>query len=402
MQQPFSSIRLGPILGLVGSIIVLKFFFLPWNSYLSEWNSIAWQGIVDPMVALVLLAALAVFGLSAAALFRPFSPVLGGLGLYAASVGLLAQVYIFLHLFMDTGATLLNIPQLFSILVSLLFTGSWLLLFGFLLSGGAMALTALKAEQRSGAALHRDHLPDSPGTEQPVNEYQPRESTGGRPSSQEEVDEQESVWNIDKRHILAMTVGIMLYSVLSNLYILWEGPGEENVEIVFPGIVLVLYFGIVYGPLVGLVTGGIGSFLNYAISTLAHVPYWLLSNYGMLNSVPLNTSHPRVYWPIVIGDAVVGLIAGFPLFGAAGRDKTARSLLAVMMRGALAIVIGIFLMVICYQVGQPMAMTLLGIQSSFTSETIPTLLVVMLLLPLLLVLSLREPRAGERARQFHL
>jgi hypothetical protein len=84
---------------------------------------------------------------------------------------------------------------------------------------------------------------------------------------------------------------------------------------------------------------------------------------------------------------VVGLIAGLPLFGAAGRDKTVRSLLAVMMRSALAIVVGIFLTDVFYGIGLPVAMTLLGIQGSFTSETIPTLLVVVLLLPLLLVLS---------------
>lgn len=301
---------------------------------------------------------------------------------------------------MDTGGTFTNLPQLFSLLVSFVFAGSWLLLLGFLLSGGAMALTAIQAEQQAGVTLHRDPLPAFPRTEHPATETQARERMGGRPSSQEVVDEQANVWSIGRRHILALIVGVLLYSVLSNLFILWEGPGDGNIETVFPGIVLVLFFGVVYGPWVGLVTGGLGSFLNNAISILAHAPYWMLTNYGALNSVPLNVSHPRVYWPLVVGNALVGLIAGLPLFGAAGRDKTVRSLLAVMLRSAFALVVGLSVTVVSYQVGRPIAMTLLAIQSSFTSETIPTLLVVVLLLPLLLVLSpARTTRRRERSRR---
>jgi energy-coupling factor transport system substrate-specific component len=386
MQQSFLSARVGPILGLVGSSIVLIYYFsLPLDSLVSEWDGTPWQGSLDPVVVVVLLAALAVLILSVVALFLPHLPVLGSLGLYAASVGLLAQLYSFFYSFMEFGATLTNLPRLFSFLVSILFAGWWLLLLGFLLSGGAMALTAIKAEQQAGVTLHRDHQPAFPGTEQHANETPARER-GGRQSIQE-VDEKESVWSLDQRHILAMIVGVLLYSVLSNLSILWEGPGEANIVAVSPAVILVLFFGIVYGPWVGLVTGGIGSFLYNAISALVHAPSWTLSNWGMLNGVPLTTSHPRVYWPLVVGNAVVGLIAGLPLFGAAGRDKTVRSLLAVMMRSALAIVVGIFLRDVFYGIGLPVALTLLGIQGSFTSETIPTLLVVVLLLPLLLVLS---------------
>src|SRR5712692_5480910 len=54
-----------------------------------------------------------------------------------------------------------------------------------------------------------------------------------------------------------------------------------------------------FTPWVGLVTGGVGMFLNNAISAFVHAPYWVLTNYGALNSVPLNVSHPRVYWPLV-------------------------------------------------------------------------------------------------------
>ena len=231
MQRSFLSARVGPMIGVVGSSIVLIYYFLlPLNSLVSEWDGTPWQGTIDPMVVVILLAALAVLILSVVALFLPHSPVLGGLGLYAASVGLLAQAYIFLNSFINDGGTLANLPQLFSLLVSVEFAGAWLLLPGFLLSGGAMAMTAIKAEQQAGATLHRDYLPTFPGTEHPANETQVRERMGGRPSSQEEGDEQVNVWSIGRRHILALIVGVLLYSVLSNLYIFWEGPGEYNIS----------------------------------------------------------------------------------------------------------------------------------------------------------------------------
>src|SRR5947209_6385505 len=81
MQQSFLSARVGPMIGLVGSSIVLIYYFLlPLNSLVSEWDGTPWQGTVDPMVVVVLLTALAVLILSVVALFLPHSPVLGGLG----------------------------------------------------------------------------------------------------------------------------------------------------------------------------------------------------------------------------------------------------------------------------------------------------------------------------------
>lgn len=365
MRQLLSSARIGPIIGLVGSIIVLicYYFWLPLSSLVSEWNSTPWQANIDPMLGIVLLAALVVFCLSLITVFRPHSPALGGMGVYAASLGLLAQLYIFLYSLISDGGALTNPSQLFSLLISFVFAGGWLLLLGFLLGGGAMALVALKAERRTSARAEESQ------------------------SSQEEVNVQENVWSIGKLQILAMIVGILLYSVLSNIFIWWEGPGEYNIVTVFPAVVFVLFFGITYGPWVGLVIGGVGCFLNNAISTLTHAPYWMFTDYGALNSLPLNAPHPHVYWPLVVGDALIGFIVGLPLFGATRRDKTVRSLLAVMLRSALSIVVGLSVTSILYSVGQPVAEIRLGFQSDLTSETVPTLLVVVLLLPLLLILA---------------
>jgi hypothetical protein len=75
---------------------------------------------------MVLLAALAVLGFSAAALFWPLSPQLRGLSLLAASVGLLAQLDLLLTAALNAGGTLDNIPQLVSFLVFFGDAKSWL------------------------------------------------------------------------------------------------------------------------------------------------------------------------------------------------------------------------------------------------------------------------------------
>lgn len=374
MRQLLSSARIGPILGLVGSIIVLScyYYWLPLSSLVSKWNSTPWQANIDPMMGIVLLTALAVFCLSLVTVFRPHSPVLGGIGLYAASMGLLAELYAFLYSLINDGGSLMDPSQLFSLLISFVSGGGWLLLFGFLLSVCAMALVALKAERWTSARAEESQ------------------------SSQEEVNVHENVWSIGKLQILAMIVGILLYSVLNNIFIWWEGPGEYNIVNVFPAVVFVLFFGITYGPWVGLVTGAVGCFLNNAISTLTHAPYWMFTDYGALNSLPLNAPHPHVYWPLVVGDALIGLLVGLPLFGATRQDKTVHSLLAVMLRSALSIVVGLSVTSILYSVGQPVAEILLGFQSDFTAEIVPTLLVVVLLLPLLLILA---PARNTRRRE---
>lgn len=390
MQRWLLSTRVGPMLGLVGSILTLVFFFLPPEVGTNEWSAITGFGAIEPMVVLVLLAALAVPGLSVAALFRPSSPVSGFLGFLAASVGLLAQSYFVLNSFMDTGLTLANPPRLFSFLTSLDWgnSGFLFLLSGFLFSAGAMAFTALQA----GVIPDRDSL-IVPETEQPFGETRASEREGRRPSNQEEADKQEHVWSIGRRHILAMIVGVLLCSVLSNLYIVWYGPEEDTIIGVFPVIVLVLFFGIVYGPWVGLVVGGIGTFLNNAIGILAHVSYWTLSNYSLLNGVPLNISHPYNHWLLVVENALIGLIAGFPLFGAAGRGRAVRSLLTALLRSAFALVVAPFVIAVSYNVVIAISYNLgglkdmaIGIQSGLTYETIPALLVVVLFLPLLLLL----------------
>ncbi|HEX4202850.1 MAG TPA: hypothetical protein VHZ51_01340, partial [Ktedonobacteraceae bacterium] len=383
MPLSFSFARLGPLVSLLGGLLALLVLVLPPG--FSEIQGIVGQGTVDLLVLLALLAALAVLSFSAAALFFPLSPLLRGLGLLAASVGLLAQLDVFLTAALNTGMTLDDLPQIVSVLSSPAFHW-WIALLpflGFLLSGWGIARGAPEGEQRPAVSLHRHHVSASRSTDPPT---------------------QENPWQIGRRQILAMIVGVLIYSVLSNLSILWDGPGETNMQTVFPAIVLSVFLGIRYGPWVGLVTGALGSVLPSLIGTLAHLPLWVLSNYAALNSVPLDLTRPPLSWPWVVGSALVGFLAGLPLLGTPGREMTVRSVLAITIRSTLTLLVAFALMVVLAEVGllfrcafsadstfveacrRAAARPLSDLQGTLASEALPTLLVTVLLLPLLFTL----------------
>ena len=383
MPLAFSPARVGPLVSLVGMLFALLGLVLPLNG--NEAQGIVGQGTVDLVMILVLLAALAGLSFSAAAFFWPHSPLLRGLGLLAASVGLLAQLDVLLTAALNTGVTLDNFPRLVSLLSQpgFLFSIFWLPMLGFLLGGWAITLGTRDGEHHLEVPLHRKPVSASRNTDPPARETQTRRRWGRKEPRFRELPAQESWWRIGRRQILAMIVGVLICSVLSNLSIFWEGPGETNFQTVSPAVVLAVFLGIAYGPWVGLVSGGMGSVLNALIGTLAHFPLWVLSNYGMLNSPPLDTARPPISWPLVVGSALVGFLAGLPLLGTPGRDRTVWSVLAVTIRSALAIVVGFVLMVVLAGVGQPAARPLVDIQGSLAGEALPTLLVGLLLLPLL-------------------
>ncbi len=71
-----------------------------------------------------------------------------------------------------------------------------------------------------------------------------------------------SVWRIGKRQWLAMLVGIPLFGIL-NLFLVTSG----SVYVV-PALVVLLFFGCVYGPWVGLGVGGVGSLIASLLASL--------------------------------------------------------------------------------------------------------------------------------------
>src|SRR5436189_1683437 len=68
-----------------------------------------------------------------------------------------------------------------------------------------------------------------------------------------------NIWAVGVRQVVYMALGAALYGALSYLTNFLQLPSVGNVS-VRPAIVIPLFFGAVFGPIVGLITGGLGNF----------------------------------------------------------------------------------------------------------------------------------------------
>src|SRR5205085_2014428 len=124
------------------------------------------------------------------------------------------------------------------------------------------------------------------------------------------------IWGIGVRQVVFMALGAALYGGLSYLTNVLQLPATSNVSF-RPAIVIPLFFGVVFGPWVGLFTGGVGNFLGDYIS-----------GYG-------------VYWNWDVGNALIGFIAGLALYMTWGRYNNTRNIIIAEMFSAIGIVVGI-------------------------------------------------------------
>lgn len=125
-----------------------------------------------------------------------------------------------------------------------------------------------------------------------------------------------SIWGIGVRQVVFMALGAALYGGLSYLTNILQLPATSNVSF-RPGIVIPLFFGAVFGPWVGLFTGGVGNFLGDYIS-----------GYG-------------VFWNWDVGNGIVGLIAGLTLYFTWGRYYRVASIVTAEIFGVVGIVVGL-------------------------------------------------------------
>jgi energy-coupling factor transport system substrate-specific component len=124
------------------------------------------------------------------------------------------------------------------------------------------------------------------------------------------------VWGIGVRQIVYMALGAALYGGLSWVTNIIQLPSAGNVSF-RPAIVIPLFFGAVFGPWVGLFTGGVGNLIGDYIS-----------GYG-------------VYWNWDIGNGLIGFIAGLAVLITWGRYNSARNIIIAEVFAAVGIVVGI-------------------------------------------------------------
>ncbi|HTK05579.1 MAG TPA: ECF transporter S component [Ktedonobacteraceae bacterium] len=175
-----------------------------------------------------------------------------------------------------------------------------------------------------------------------------------------EVIPRQSIWSVGVRQVVYMAVGIALYAILSIIFNLVQLPNAAGGAVSLrPGIVIPLFFGVVFGPVVGLFVGGIGNILGDLIS------------------------YHNFYWNWDLGNALIGFIAGFVVLFTRGRYRTTRAIVYAEIASAIAIIIGIaFAAFNDIWVSQN---SVAAATSEFFVATIPDLINGLILLPIVIV-----------------
>lgn len=123
----------------------------------------------------------------------------------------------------------------------------------------------------------------------------------------------DTLWEVTSRTIVYAAIGAALYAVLVQFSFLL--PGTANVSL-RPGFAIVTFFGVAFGPIVGLFTGLVGNAIGDQIS-----------GWGLLTS-----------WNWSVANGLVGLLAGLlPVYLLSGVSNK------IVMAGAaaaIAVIVG--------------------------------------------------------------
>ena len=93
-----------------------------------------------------------------------------------------------------------------------------------------------------------------------------------------------SIWNFGTNQVVYAAIGAALYAVVTWAFNMWQIPGAGNVGI-RPAIVIPMFFGIAFGPIVGFITGFVGNILADMLSGYGFWIWWDLGN-GIIGLIP--------------------------------------------------------------------------------------------------------------------
>lgn len=125
-------------------------------------------------------------------------------------------------------------------------------------------------------------------------------------------------WGIGVRQVVYIALGIALYAVLSIIFNLVQLPNAAGGAVSLrPGIVIPLFFGALFGPIVGFLVGGVGNILGDLIS------------------------YHNFYWNWDLGNALIGGIAGLAPLLTLGRYRSVRNIVIAEIFSVLAIAVGL-------------------------------------------------------------
>ena len=96
--------------------------------------------------------------------------------------------------------------------------------------------------------------------------------------------QKKSLWAFGTREVVYAAIGAALYAVLSVLTNVLQIPSAANVS-VRPAVAIPMFFGIAFGPWVGLISGLVGNVISDLISGYGFWPWWDLGN-GLMGFIP--------------------------------------------------------------------------------------------------------------------
>ncbi|HEV2656452.1 MAG TPA: ECF transporter S component [Ktedonobacteraceae bacterium] len=186
------------------------------------------------------------------------------------------------------------------------------------------------------------------------------------------TNERESIWSVGVRQVVYIALGIALYAVFNIIFNLVQLPNAGGGAIALrPGIVIPLFFGVVFGPIVGLFVGGFGNIIGDLIS------------------------YHNFYWNWDLGNALIGFIAGLAMLYTTGRYRTTRAIVIAEVFSAIAIIIGIG--IAAYIDIWVSKISFAAATSEWIVAGVPDLLNGLILLPILLVAYNAAMRGRGRA-----
>ena len=167
-----------------------------------------------------------------------------------------------------------------------------------------------------------------------------------------------STWEFGTRQVVYGAIGAALYGVFSYVTNIFPLPAAGNITF-RPAVAVLIFFGVAYGPWVGLLAGFIGNTLGDAIT-----------GWGF-------------YWHWSLGNGLMGMVTGLVM--AAITDFKARSqIIKAVGWGALGIAVGMLFASLTemFVGGIDLSTALVGY---FTPAFIGNLVVTVILLPILMI-----------------
>lgn len=128
------------------------------------------------------------------------------------------------------------------------------------------------------------------------------------------MDKKKGIFSFSTKHVVFSAIGAALYAVITYAFNMWQIPGAGNVGI-RPAVVIPMFFGIAFGPIVGFITGFVGNILADLLSGYGFWIWWDLGN-GLMGFMPGllmgMIGHYNEFKSILIGElgVVLGVVVG--------------------------------------------------------------------------------------------